>query len=87
MGELTGEFQVPEGRRPDTDTVTVKCPPRTKITDTYRITGRHPNGAVEAGFGDATDTDTQIAVGGALLAAAAAGWLVRMRRRSHGNRT
>ncbi|MET9387814.1 sortase [Streptomyces sp. NPDC002928] len=88
-GELTGEFQIPEGGRADTDTdtVTVKCPPRTKIADTYRITGRQPNGAVEAGFGDAKDTDTQIAVGGVLLAAAAAGCLVRMRSRSHSSRT
>ncbi|MEU9368306.1 sortase [Streptomyces avermitilis] len=85
-GELTGQFQIPEEERPDTDTVTVKCPPRTRITDTYQITGRQPNGAVEAGFGDAKDTDTQVAVGGVLLAAAAAGCLVRMRRRSHGNR-
>lgn len=86
-GELTGEFQIPEDGSPDTDTVTVKCPPRTKITDTYQITGREPNGAVEAGFADAEDTDTRIAVGGALLAAAAAGGLARMRRGSHGNRT
>ncbi|MFF4837490.1 sortase [Streptomyces sp. NPDC001315] len=86
-GELTGEFQIPEGRRPDTDTVTVKCPPRTKLTETYRIAGLQPNGAVEAGFGDAKDTDTQIAVGGVLFAAAAAGSLVRMRRRSHSNRS
>ncbi|WP_369251847.1 sortase [Streptomyces sp. R41] len=86
-GELTGEFQLPEDRSPDTDTVTVKCPPLTKITDTYQIAGREPNGAVEAGFGDTKDTDTPFAVGGALLAAAAAGCLVRMRRRSHGNRT
>ncbi|WP_242432283.1 hypothetical protein [Streptomyces avermitilis] len=85
-GELTGEFQIPEGEKPDTDTVTVKCPPRTKITDTYQITGRQPNGAVEAGFGDANDTDTQVAVGGVLLAAAATGCLVRMRRRLPGNR-
>lgn len=86
-GELTGEFQIPEDGSPDSDTVTVKCPPRTKVTDTYQITGREPNGAVEAGFGDAKDTDTPVAVGGALLAAAAAGCLVRMRRRSHGNRS
>ncbi|MGW7042150.1 sortase [Streptomyces avermitilis] len=89
-GELTGQFQIPKGERADTDndtdTVTVKCPPRTRITDTYQITGPQPNGAVEAGFGDAKDTDTQVAVGGVLLAAATAGCLVRMRRRSHGNR-
>ncbi|MGW1728846.1 sortase [Streptomyces sp. NPDC002306] len=86
-GELTGEFQIPGDGGPETDTVTVKCPPRTKLTDTYQINGREPNGAVEAGFGDARDTDTQIVVGGALIAAAAAGGLVRMRRRSSGSRT
>ncbi|MGW3816973.1 sortase [Streptomyces sp. NPDC005046] len=86
-GELTGEFQVPAGRTIGTDTVTVKCPPGIKITDTYEIASRQPNGAVEAGFGEVKDTDTQIAFGGALLAAAAAGSLVRMRRRTHADRT
>ena len=86
-GELTGEFQIPAGGTPGTDTVTVKCPPRIKITDTYEITSRQPNGAVEAGFGDVKDTDTQVALGGALLAAAAAGSLVRMRRRTLADRT
>lgn len=84
-GELTGRFKVPEGKASGTDTVTVKCPPRIKITEEYEITGRQPNGAVEAGFGDAEDSDTQLALGSALIAAAAAGWLVRMRHRSNGN--
>ncbi|WP_203227149.1 sortase [Streptomyces cyaneogriseus] len=86
-GVLTGQFTVPEGEKPGTDTVTVKCPPRTKVTDEYAITGRQPNGAVEAGFGDARDTDTQLVLGSALIAVAAGGWLVRMRRRSHADRT
>jgi hypothetical protein len=86
-GVLTGQFKVPAGARPGSDTVTVKCPPRIKITETYQITTRRPNGAVEAGFGDADHSDTQLAVGGALLAAAAAGCLVRTRRRPHASQT
>ncbi|WP_367320081.1 sortase [Streptomyces sp. HUAS ZL42] len=85
-GVLTGEFQIPEGTQASTDTVTLKCPPRIKITQTYSISNRLPNGAVAAGFGDAEDTDAQLALGGALLAAATAGGLVKMRRRSHAGR-
>ncbi|MFJ4624533.1 sortase [Streptomyces sp. NPDC088812] len=86
-GVLTGEFTVPEDASPGTDTVTVKCPPRTRITDTYELTDRRPRGAVEAGFGDSSDTGPQLALGGALVAAAGVGWLVRVRHRSNGNRT
>ncbi|MCX4821320.1 sortase [Streptomyces sp. NBC_01142] len=85
-GVLTGQFEVPEGARPGSDTVTLKCPPRTKITDTYEITSRHPSGAVDAGFGADVDKGTQIALGGVLLAGAAAGSVVRMRRRPSGVR-
>ncbi|MFF3323527.1 sortase [Streptomyces sp. NPDC002889] len=84
-GELTGRFRVPEGTRPGSDTVTVKCPPRVKVTDDYEIT-RHPSGAVEAGFGAADGRGTQLALGSALLAAAAVGYVVRMRRRPSGDR-
>uniref|UniRef100_A0AAU3HVT1 Sortase n=1 Tax=Streptomyces sp. NBC_01393 TaxID=2903851 RepID=A0AAU3HVT1_9ACTN len=83
-GVLVGEFQIPAEGASGTDTVTVKCPPRIKLTDTYEIADRQPNGAIQAGFGDAQDTDTQVAVGGALITAAAAGALFRLRRRSHG---
>lgn len=83
-GVLAGEFQIPAEGASGTDTVTVKCPPRIKLTDTYEIADRQPNGAIQAGFGDAQDTDTQVAVGGALITAAAAGALFRLRRRSHG---
>ncbi|MEV6652642.1 sortase [Streptomyces sp. NPDC051219] len=85
-GVLTGEFKLPEGVRAGSDTVTLKCPPRIKVTDTYQVTDR-PSGAVDAGFGVADDQGTQIALGGALLAAAAAGGVVRMRRRPSGVRT
>ncbi|MGW2825631.1 sortase [Streptomyces sp. NPDC001443] len=85
-GELTGEFTIPDGKSLGTDTVTVKCPPRTMITDTYEIGGREPNGAVAAGFGGVDGNPAQLAVGGALVAAAGAGYLVRMRRRPHGAR-
>ncbi|WP_371673933.1 sortase [Streptomyces sp. NBC_00289] len=86
-GVLTGQFTVPEGTEATSDTVTVKCPPRIKLTDSYSLTERRPNGAVEAGFGDTDSTAAQLALGGALIAAGAAGWLVRARSRSHANRT
>ncbi|MEU1513882.1 sortase [Streptomyces sp. NPDC005811] len=84
-GVLTGEFTLPEGSSADTDTVTVKCPPRIKITDTYQIAAREPDGAVEAGFGPSGNTAPQLALGAALVAAAAAGGLVRMRHRASRN--
>ncbi|MDQ0938950.1 sortase [Streptomyces sp. V1I1] len=80
-GVLTGEFEVPEGTDPGSDKVTVKCPPRIKITDTYQVSDHEPKGAVDAGFGPATDRGTQFALGGALLAGAAAVGVVRRRRR------
>ncbi|MFF0065460.1 sortase [Streptomyces sp. NPDC005279] len=86
-GVLTGEFQVPEDTEPGSDTVTVKCPPRTKVTDTYQVAGHQPSGAVDAGFGPAGDRGTQFALLGVLLAGAAAGGVVRRRRRLSGNRT
>ncbi|MFF7892573.1 sortase [Streptomyces sp. NPDC007907] len=86
-GVLTGEFTLPEGTLPDTDTITVKCPPRTKITESYELGKRQPDGAVEAGFGSPRDSAPQLALGGALVAAAAAGWTVRVRHRSSANRT
>ncbi|WP_340384623.1 sortase [Streptomyces sp. SS7] len=87
QGELTGEFTLPEGTPAGTDTVTVKCPPRIKMTDSYEIAAREPDGAVEAGFGPAQDTAPQLALGAALVVAAAAGGLVRMRHRSGARRT
>lgn len=79
-GTLVGEFQLPADAASGTDTVTLKCPPRVKVTGTYQITGR-PSGAVDAGFGDATGRTTQFALGGVLLAGAAAGTVAKMRRR------
>ncbi|MDX5570209.1 sortase [Streptomyces sp. ID05-04B] len=84
-GVLTGEFTVPESASPGTDTVTVKCPPRIRITDSYQLPTRRPDGAVEAGFGDTGQQATQLALGAALVAAAAAGALVRRRRRPNAN--
>ena len=86
-GVLTGEFEVPEGTEATSDSVTVKCPPRVKLTDSYALTARRPNGAVEAGFGVADSATAQLAVGGVLMAAGAAGWLVRARHRAQANRT
>lgn len=78
-GVLTGEFQIPEGTEPGSDTITLKCPPLTKVTGTYQITGRSPEGSVDAGFGPADDSGMGFALGGGLLFTAAAGvvWLCR----------
>ncbi|MFJ3704094.1 MULTISPECIES: sortase [Streptomyces] len=86
-GVLVGVFDIPAGTRPGIDTVTVKCPPRIKITDTYRIVERAPSGGVDAGFGAPADHGTQLAAGSVLLAAAAAGGVVRLRRRTAETRT
>ncbi|MDX3802421.1 sortase [Streptomyces sp. AK04-3B] len=79
-GVLTGEFTVPEGT--STDTVIVKCPPRIMITDSYQLPAHRPDGAVEAGFGDTGQGASQLALGAALVGAAAAGVLVRRRHRA-----
>ncbi|MFD8803430.1 sortase [Streptomyces atroolivaceus] len=81
-GVLVGVFVIPTGTQPGTDTVTVKCPPRIKITDTYRIAHRVPKGGIDAGVGAPSGQGTQLAAGGVLLAAAVAGGVVRMRRRT-----
>ncbi|MEV5863476.1 sortase [Streptomyces sp. NPDC052071] len=86
-GVLVGAFDIPAGTRPGTDTVTVKCPPRVKITDTYRIVERTPSGGVDAGFGAPAGQGPQLVAGSVLLAAAAAGGVVRLRRRTTGTRS
>ncbi|MFJ9822117.1 sortase [Streptomyces sp. NPDC101151] len=86
-GVLTGQFQIPEGTRPGSDTVTLKCPPLTQVTETYQVTGRPPSGSVSAGFGPAEDTGTGLALGGGLLVMAAAGGVVWMYRRPNVDRT
>jgi hypothetical protein len=86
-GVLTGQFEIPEGTRPGSDTVTLKCPPLTKVTETYQVTGRPPSGSVDAGFGPAEDSDTGLTLGGGLLVTAAAGGVVWMYRRPHHNRS
>ncbi|WP_055602217.1 hypothetical protein [Streptomyces aureus] len=85
-GVLVGRFTLPLDARSGTDTVTLKCPPRIKQTVTYQISGR-PNGAVEAGFGWAAGAHedgggSPYALGALLLGGAAAGVLVRTRRRA-----
>ena len=82
-GVLQGEFTVPDDAESGSDTITLKCPPRTKVTGSYQITG-HPNGAVDAGFGPATGKATQLALGGVLVTGAVVGTVVRMRRRPSG---
>ncbi|KQX46274.1 MULTISPECIES: hypothetical protein [unclassified Streptomyces] len=87
-GVLVGKFTLPLDAVSGTDTVTLKCPPRIKQTVTYQISGR-PIGAVEAGFGwaagagaDEGDSGSPYALGALLLGGAAAGVLIRMRRRT-----
>ncbi|MFD4139822.1 hypothetical protein [Streptomyces sp. NPDC058572] len=83
-GELAGEFTVPDGTKGGIYNITVKCPPRTRVETTIEVAHR-PSGAVHSGFGGATGTNfTQIAIGSALIAGAAAGGLVMMRRRAAG---
>lgn len=81
-GVLTGHFKVPADAEPGTDEVLVKCPPRTKLTGTYRIVRHRPGGPVDAGSGGMAGTGSnQLALGGLLLAGAAAGGIVTIRRR------
>ncbi|HEY9439779.1 MAG TPA: sortase [Streptomyces sp.] len=86
-GVLVGEFRIPADAEPGTDTVTVKCPPQVKITDTYRIGERTPRGAIAAGLGTPDEQGFQLAVGGALLAGAVTGGVIRLRRRMSADRT
>ncbi|MFE7587374.1 sortase [Streptomyces gardneri] len=89
-GVLVGEFKLPSDAVSGTDTVTLKCPPRIKQTVTYQISGQ-PVGAVEAGFGwaagagadaDGGGSGGPYALGALLLGGAAAGVLIRTRRRA-----
>ena len=86
-GVLTGEFKVPGGTEAGSYAVTLKCPPRVKITGAYRVGTGNPSGAIDAGFGAANDKGAQLALGTALLAGAAAGGAIKMRRRRDGART
>ncbi|MBD0424698.1 sortase [Streptomyces sp. TRM S81-3] len=86
-GVLTGRFTIPEGTGAGTDTITLKCPPRTKVTETYQVTGRTPRGSVSAGFGPGEDSGVALALGGGLLLTATAGGLVWICRRPNDNRS
>ncbi|MFF9909227.1 sortase [Streptomyces sp. NPDC013457] len=85
-GVLVGEFQVPDGAASGTDTVTLKCPPRVKLTATYQIAGR-PNGPVDAGFGGSADKETESGLGWLLLGGAVVGGAIVLRRRASAART
>ncbi|MFE5631050.1 sortase [Streptomyces sp. NPDC056470] len=85
-GVLQGEFQVPDDAASGTDTVTLKCPPRVKLTATYQIAGR-PNGPVDAGFGGAADKEAESGFGWLLLGGAVAGGAIVLRRRATAART
>lgn len=85
-GVLTGEFKVPGGTATGGYTITLKCPPRVKITGTYWAGTGNPSGAINAGFGAANDKGTQLALGAVLLAGAAVGGAIKMRRPRAGAR-
>ncbi|MEV4331436.1 hypothetical protein AB0K02_12985 [Streptomyces sp. NPDC049597] len=79
--ELVGDFTVPETAEDGEYTITVKCPPRTRVETSFQVVSR-PEGAVRGGFGGAGGVNgTQIVVGSLLIAGAAAGGAVTMRRR------
>jgi hypothetical protein len=79
--ELVGDFTVPETAEDGVYTITVKCPPRTRVEASFEVVSR-PEGAVRGGFGGAEGLNgTQIAIGSLLIAGAAAGTVASMRRR------
>ncbi|MDQ0936662.1 sortase [Streptomyces turgidiscabies] len=86
QGVLAGEFKVPDGTEAGRYTVTLKCPPRVKITGTYWVGTGNPSGAIDAGSGTANDRDTQLALGAVLIAGAATGGALKRRRRPAGAR-
>lgn len=86
-GVLTGQFKIPDGATPGSDTVTLKCPPLTRVTETYQVSRRSPSGSVSAGFGPAEDKGMGLALGGGLLVTAAAGGAIWLCRRPNDNRT
>ncbi|KOX18441.1 MULTISPECIES: hypothetical protein [unclassified Streptomyces] len=82
-GVLTGEFRLPKDASSGTDTVTLKCPPRKKLTATYRVSGR-PKGAVDAGFGGTAGKESEFGLGWLLAGAAVAGGALTVRGRATG---
>ncbi|WSQ14698.1 hypothetical protein OG604_47090 [Streptomyces sp. NBC_01231] len=78
---------MPGGTEAGGYTVTLKCPPRVKITGEYWVGTGNPSGAIDAGFGAANVKGAQLALGTVLLAGAAAGVAIKMRRRPAGART
>ncbi|WP_351235728.1 hypothetical protein [Streptomyces sp. NPDC002133] len=61
-GELTGEFEIPEGTDAANDTVIAKCPPATRLTDTYEIgetdTDRNADADKQSDSGSDSDSDS-----------------------------
>ncbi|MDW8809407.1 sortase [Streptomyces scabiei] len=86
QGVLTGEFKVPDDTEAGGYTVTLKCPPRVKVTGMYWVGTGTPSGAIDAGSGEANDKGTQLALGAALLAGAATGGALKRRCRPAGAR-
>ncbi|MDH2389710.1 MULTISPECIES: hypothetical protein [Streptomyces] len=81
-GELSGEFTVPQDTEEGVYSITVKCPPSTRVVTEFEV-ARQPDGAVRGGFGGAgAMSGTEIAAGSALIVGAAAGGIVLRRRRS-----
>ena len=82
-GVLAGEFTVPADTAPGEYQVVTKCPPRIQTIGTVRVAAPHPSGPVDAGAGGTAGTDAaRLGLGSALLAGAAAGAAVHVRRRA-----
>lgn len=80
-GELAGDFTVPDTAAAGVYTITVKCPPKTRVETSFEVVSP-PKGAVHSGFGGSEGPNgTQVLVGSVLIAGAAAGGVVTMRRR------
>ncbi|UUN28293.1 hypothetical protein [Streptomyces sp. FIT100] len=79
-GELAGEFTVPDDAADGVYSITVKCPPATRVMTEFEV-ARQPEGAVRGGFGGAGGmSGTEIAAGSALILGAAGGLVARRRR-------
>ncbi|MFF3753839.1 hypothetical protein ACFYYH_25795 [Streptomyces sp. NPDC002018] len=83
---LVGRFRVPHEVRRGAHRIGVRCDNgREVIRELFVEHGREPRGHVRSGVGGSVGPDTtQIAAGAALVAAAAVGGTLRLRRRASG---
>lgn len=85
--EITvGRFTVPEDTGPGTYGIEVRCENGKEATGDLEARHREPSGHVRTGVGGSVGPDTtQIAVGAAVLTAAAVGGTLLLRRRASGS--